>query len=127
MPSEPLGLEPSECPRHTTHSSQPVSGFVTITHPHHPLRGHKVEIVQFRRGLDPDLIVRLPDGHHAAIAMSGTDYASLPQKETLPTPVHLLDLDGLRQARLFLDRIACKHHHMADHVQPTPSDSPGLR
>src|SRR3954449_3936318 len=96
----------SACPKQTTPSSQPPLGFVTITHPHHPLRGQKVEIIQVRRGLDPDLIVRLPDGHHAAIAMSGTDWASPHHGETPPRPDHLLDLDGLRQARLLLDRIS---------------------
>ena len=34
-------------PEHTTPSSQPPSGSVTITHPHHPLRGQRVEIVRF--------------------------------------------------------------------------------
>src|SRR5438552_6953711 len=94
-----------ERPQHTTPSSQSPSGFVTVTHPHHPLCGQKLEIIQVRRGLDPDLIVRLPDGHHAAIAMSGTDWASPPHDVTSPRPDHLLDLDGLRQARRLIDRI----------------------
>ena len=67
------------CPKYTTASSRPPSGFVTITHPHHPLRGQRVEIVRLRRGNDPDLIVVLPDGRHAAIALSSTDYASPPE------------------------------------------------
>ena len=113
--------------QHTTPSSQRPSGFVTITHPHHPLRGQRVEIIQFRRGSDPDLIIRLPDGHHAAIAMSGTDYASPAQDEIPPPPEHLLDLDGLRQARLLLDPISCKGRPVADHARLTPSDSPDPR
>src|SRR5947209_2708329 len=116
-----------ERPQHTTPSSQSPSGFVTITHPHHPLRGQKVEIIQLRRGLDPDFIVRLPDGHHAAIAMSGTDYASPPHGETPPRPDHFLDLDGLRQARLLLDRISREARPAAGHVHPIPLDSPGPR
>jgi hypothetical protein len=100
---------------------------VAITHPHHPLRGQKVEIIQVRRGLDPDLIVRLPDGHHAAIAMSGTDYASPPHDETSPQPGHLLDLDGLRLARLLLDRISREGRHATDHAPLTPSNSPEPR
>ena len=87
----------------------------------------RVEIIQFRRGLDPDLIIRLPDGHHAAIAMSGTDYASPAQDEIPPRPEHLLDLDGLRQVRLLLDRISCTGCNVADHAQLNPSDSPDLR
>jgi hypothetical protein len=117
----------SERPQHTTPSSQSPSGFVTVTHPHHPLRGQKVEIIQVRRGPDPDLIVRLPDGHHAAIAMSGTDYASPPHGEIPPRPDHLLDLDGLRQARLLLDRISREGRPAAGHVHLTPSDSPEPR
>jgi hypothetical protein len=117
----------SECPPRTTPSFPPPSGFVTITHPHHPLRGQKVEIIQFRRGLDPDLIIRLPDGHHAAIAMSGTDYASPPQNETPPPPEHFFDLDGLRQVRALLDRISGQGRPATGHVHLTPSDAPDLR
>ena len=93
-------------PKHTTPSSQPPSGFVTITHPHHPLRGQRVEIVRLRRGNDPDLIVVLPDGRHTAIALSSTDYA--PPLESPPTmgAEHRLDLDGLRQVIKLLDRLA---------------------
>src|SRR3954451_16054158 len=94
----------SGSPQHTTPSSQPPSGFVTITHPHHPLRGQRVEIVRLRRGVDPDLIVRFPDGRHAAIALSGTDYLSPPEADSPPGPVHLLDLHGLRQILQVLDR-----------------------
>jgi hypothetical protein len=38
-----------------------------------------------------------------------------------------LDLDGLRQIRLLLDRISCKGRPAAGHLHPTPSDSPDLR
>jgi hypothetical protein len=75
---------------------------VTITHPHHPLRGQQLPIVSLRRGAHPDVIVGLPDGSHAAVALNATDYATVP----LATPpqaavTHLLDLHGLRQlARL---------------------------
>jgi Family of unknown function (DUF5372) len=92
-------------PKHTTHSYQSPSGFViTITHPAHPLRGQQVEVIRIRRGSDPDLIIRLPDGSHAAIAASSTDYATGSGHEIQPsisTPP-LLDLDGLfRIAQLF--------------------------
>ena len=78
---------------------------MTITHPHHPLRGQRVEIVRLRRGNDPDLIVVLPDGRHAAIALSGTDYASPPQSSPPAAAEHLLDLDGLRRVIHLLDRM----------------------
>ena len=94
------------CPKHTTPSSQLSSGFVTITHPHHPLRGQRVEIIRLRRGADPDLIVRLPDGRHAALALSSTDYAAPPDLPPQSRPEYLLDLAGLRRVIQLLDRLA---------------------
>lgn len=67
-----------------------------ITHPHHPLYQQQVEIIRIRRGTDPDLIVRLPDGTHAAVAMSLTDYAGLTNPPPSESPP-LLALAGLRQ------------------------------
>jgi hypothetical protein len=58
--------------------------------------------VRIRRGADPDLIVRLPDGLHAAIAMSWTDYAAVAPES--PSS-HLLDFEGLRQAAHLIDHI----------------------
>ncbi len=58
-----------------------------------------------RRGHDPDLIIRLPDGSHAAVAMSSTDYTPAPDLEPLPGPPPLLDIDGLRQVVQFMDRL----------------------
>ena len=86
-------------PQYTTSLSQPSLEWVTITHPHHPLCGQRCEVVRIRRGVDPDLIVRLHDGSHAAIALSWTDAG----KESAPTDalhghdLPLLDLQGLRQ------------------------------
>jgi hypothetical protein len=59
--------------------------------------------------------------------MSGTDYASPPRDETPSRPEHLLDLDGLRQVRLLLDRISCKGRHAVNHAHLNPSDSPDPR
>jgi len=72
---------------------------VTITHPHHPLHGQRCAVVRIRRGVDPDLILRLPDGSHAAIAMSSTDYNEAPGHPVAPSSpeLPLLDLQGLRQ------------------------------
>jgi hypothetical protein len=78
-------------------------GFVTITHPHHPLCGQQVAVLRLRRGANPDLIVRLPDGSHAAVAMSLTDYAGA--SEPPPAALVLLDLDGLRQAAALIARL----------------------
>lgn len=78
---------------------------MTITHPHHPLRGQKVEIIRIRRGADPDIVVSLPDGSHAAIAMSWTDFGEASEAEREDAAPHLLDLDGLRHAVRIIERI----------------------
>jgi hypothetical protein len=100
---------------------------VTITHPHHPLRGHQVQIIRIRRGVDPDLIVRLPDGSHAAIAMSGTDYAQLPPLAASSGSPPLLALDGLRQAVQFIARLQREgpagRHAEGEPILPSPSSA----
>jgi len=92
-------LRVSEYPQYTTSSFQPSLEYVTITHPHHPLHGQRCAVVRIRRGVDPDLILRLPDGSHAAIAMSSTDYDETPGHPVAPSSpeLPLLDLQGLRQ------------------------------
>jgi hypothetical protein len=37
--------------------------WVTVTHPHHPLYHQQVQLIRVRRGPDPDLIIRMPDGY----------------------------------------------------------------
>ena len=56
-----------------------------------------------RRGADPDLIVRLPDGTHAAVAMSLTDYTGLTDSSAIHSPP-LLTLAGLRQLVQLIDQ-----------------------
>lgn len=80
-------------------------GFVTIIHPHHPLRGQRCEVVRIRRGTDPDVILRLPDGSHAAVALSWTDYGNALPAEESSAEVPLLDLSGLRQVVQLLERL----------------------
>ena len=76
-----------------------------VTHPHHPLCGERVAVVRMRRGLDPDLIIRLPSGRHAAIAMSWTDYAAPAVPAGEGAAAHLLAIDGLRQAAALVARL----------------------
>jgi hypothetical protein len=79
---------------------------VTITHPHHPLCGEQLPVVCVRRGERPDVIVRFPDGSHAAVALDATDYAIV--SSASPPPIlasHLLDLQGLRQMAQFIDNL----------------------
>lgn len=81
--------------------------YVTITHPHHPLHGQRCEVVRIRRGVDPDLILRLPDGTHAAIVMSWTDSGegqALSAAQSGPD-LPLLDLQGLRQLLHLVDQL----------------------
>ncbi len=59
--------------------------------------------MRLRRGADPDLIVRLPDGMHAAVAMSWTDYAGATEAPAHGESVPLLSLAGLRQLIQRLD------------------------
>ena len=68
-----------------------------MTHPHHPLYGQRVQLVRVRRGRDPDLIVRLPDGFHGAIAASLTDYAGAAPVDPTAGEPPLLLLEGLWQ------------------------------
>jgi hypothetical protein len=77
---------------------------VTITHPHHPLCGQQVPVVFIRRGRNPDLVVRLPDGSHAAIAMRLTDYETPTGSVPTLSPLPLLALPGLRQIAQLMQR-----------------------
>jgi hypothetical protein len=102
------GLRSLEYPQYTTSSSQSSLEYVTITHPHHPLQGQRCELIRIqRRGADPDLVLRLADGTHAAIAMSWTDYGEEPGCSPVPSApaLPLLDLQGLRQIVDLFDQL----------------------
>ena len=93
-----LGRSSREYSLHTTPFTKPPLEWVTVTHPHHPLHGQRVQIIRIRRGVNPDLIIRLPDGYHGAIAASWTDYAGtalLVGPDAVEPP--LLSLEGLWQ------------------------------
>jgi len=102
-----LATQGLQYPQYTTSLSQPSLEYVTITHPHHPLNGQRCEVVRIRRGVDPDLIIRLADGSHAAIAMSSTDYGETAGPPVAPSGPDLprLDLQGLRQIVLLVDQL----------------------
>src|SRR5260370_6473952 len=76
--------------QHTTSFDKPSVEWVTVTHPHHPLHGQRVQLIRVRRGPDPDLIIRMPDGYHGAITASLTDYAGPPETDHSPTAPPLL-------------------------------------
>jgi hypothetical protein len=94
-----------EYAEYTTPLTQSSLGWVTITHPFHPLRGQQVEVVLIRRGSDPDLIIRHPDGFQAAVAMSSTDYAIPLAVDPPDGPPHLLDFEGLRRVAQLIERL----------------------
>jgi hypothetical protein len=77
---------------------------VTITHPFHPLYGQRVQLIRVRRGPDPDLIIRMPDGYHAAIAASLTDYAGACEASSSATVPTLLSIEGLWQIAQFIEQ-----------------------
>src|SRR5712692_8140293 len=83
--------------QHTTSFDKPSVEWVTVTHPHHPLHGQRVQLIRVRRGPDPDLIIRMPDGYHGAIAASLTDYTGTPETDPSSTEPPLLSLEGLWQ------------------------------
>jgi len=66
------------------------------------LYGQRVKIVRVRRGPDSDLIIRLPDGYHGAIAASLTDYAGSVQADSNEGEPSLLALEGLWQIAQFI-------------------------
>src|SRR5215510_3616477 len=109
--------------QYTTSISQPSLEYVTITHPHHPLHGQRCEVIFIRRGVDPDLILRLADGTHAAIAMSWTDSGkgeALAAAQSGPA-LPLLDLQGLRQLLHLWDQLRQEDRF------PTPRRTPRAR
>ena len=76
---------------------------MTITHPHHPLCGQLLPVVNVRHGQNPDVIVCLPDGSHAAVALRDTEAAGA-SASNLPEvrATHLFDLGGLRLLAQFI-------------------------
>ncbi len=86
--------------------------WVRVTHPHHPLYGQRVQLVRVRRGRDPDLIIRLPDGYHAGIAASLTDYAGAAPVDSEAVEPPLLLLEGLWQIAQWIRQ---QQHHRGGH------------
>jgi hypothetical protein len=64
----------------------------------------RVQLVRVRRGPDPDLIIRLPDGYHGAIAASLTDYAGVCGVDSQATAPPLLSLEGLWKMAQFVEQ-----------------------
>ena len=70
---------------------------ITITHPHHPLNGQRLELVGVLRGPNSRLVVKMPDGSRVRVVRNWTDYARLSGDVELPAASHLLPVEGLRE------------------------------
>lgn len=69
------------------------------------MHGQAVAVIRVRRGPDPDLIIRFPDGFYGAIAASWTDYVAQPDPGLLPDPPPLLDIFGLCRIVRLIDQL----------------------
>jgi hypothetical protein len=95
-----------------------------VTHPHHPLYGQQVVVIRVRRGPDPDLIIRFPDGFYGAISASWTDYATGPDMALSLDAPPLLDLLGLCQMAQLIEQLR-RRQGLAD-AQTRSTDGPGV-
>jgi len=73
------------------------------------LHGQLVTVIRVRRGPDPDLIIRFPDGFFGAISASWTDYAAGSDSDLSPAPPPLLDPFGLCQISRFIAQLRERH------------------
>jgi Family of unknown function (DUF5372) len=82
--------------RRPSTSSVGTPSCVTVTHPFHPLRGQKLELVHVPRKANSKLSVRHPEGRCFRIPRDWTDF-EIQQDEQSPAPLdRLLDINGLR-------------------------------
>jgi hypothetical protein len=79
--------------------------FVTITHPYHPLHGHKLELMMVPRKANSKLVVRHPEGKSLRIPRDWTDYNAPQAEQTETAPPHLLDIKGLREIAKFMNNL----------------------
>ncbi len=86
-----------------------------MTHPHHPLHGQRVQLIRVRRGPNPDLIIRLPDGYHGAIAASLTDYGGPADPTLSAAELPLLSVEGLWQIAQWVTQQHELHASPGDH------------
>jgi hypothetical protein len=89
--------------------------WVTVTHPHHPLHGQRVQLIRVRRGPDPDLIIRLSDGYHGAIAASLTDYGGPSDPDFVVVEPPLLSVEGLWQIAQWVAQQRERHASAGGH------------
>lgn len=76
---------------------------MTITHPHHPLRGQLLPLVKIYRGLNPKAILGLPDGSHIGVPLENTDLD--PASSQRLTNSHYHDIECLRKIAQLLEQL----------------------
>jgi uncharacterized protein DUF5372 len=86
-----------------------------VTHPHHPLHDQRVQIIRIRRGLNPDLIIRMSDGYHTVIAASLTDYAGSADPDLPLSEIPLLSIEGLWQITQWVTQQRTSQSQRGDH------------
>lgn len=87
---------------HNTPDRKSLPTTVTVTHPHHPLFEQRLELVKLRKGAQPKVVIRLPEGKTAYLPIEYTDYASTVTPDVNRNDdtggENLLDLEGLLRA-----------------------------
>jgi hypothetical protein len=78
---------------------------VTITQPHHPLQGHKLEVVSAPRRANSKILVRLPEGKCIRVPRDWTDFEAQQSRHTEAPVAHLLDIKGLLKAAKIISSI----------------------
>jgi hypothetical protein len=76
-----------------------------ITHPYHPLRGQKLELINVPRRVNSKLMLRHPDGRNIRIPRDWTDYNTPQAEQRKASHAHLLDIKGLREIARFISNI----------------------
>ena len=67
--------------------------------------------MRVRRGINPTLIIRAPDGRHMAVALEATDYlAGEVDVAQAKGATHLLDIEGLWHTAQFIKKIRQRDH-----------------
>lgn len=79
--------------------------FITVTHPHHPLRGQQLELVRVLQGVDSKLFVRHPEGRCFRIPRDWTDFEDRQAAHPVAPPERLLDISGLREVTVIISSI----------------------
>jgi hypothetical protein len=93
----------------TTHNTSKVGpSSVLIIHPYHPLRGHRLEIVDVPRTKGSKIVVRTPEGATVRIPKDWTDLGSLKDNPRKNNASHLLDVAGLHEAAKIITHLKKK-------------------